>query len=118
MNVVIDIDGTIDAFPLTMLALCSSLMAAGHRVYIVTGIEADTVIPADLRNKKKYLNGLGFGPGTYTGLEVLPQPHDKNKAKWIKENNVSLLIDNDVANAKEAKSECAVLLLWNNKVKD
>ena len=76
MNVAFDIDGTIDSFPQVMLGLVTALTAAGHHVYIITGIEQDKVTPTDVRNKKAFLIGLGFGPGTYKELIVLPQPHD------------------------------------------
>ena len=117
MNVAFDIDGTIDSFPQVMLGLVTALTAAGHHVYIITGIEQDKVTPTDVRNKKAFLIGLGFGPGTYKELIVLPQPHDTNKADQIKKLDIELLIDNSVANAKAAKTLCAVLILWNSKVK-
>lgn len=118
MNVAFDIDGTIDSFPQVMLALCSALTAAGHEVYIITGVEADTVPASVVKGKKMFLTGLGFGPGTYKQLIVVPQPHDKNKADEIARLKVELLIDNSVANAKAAKALCAVLILWNSKVKE
>jgi hypothetical protein len=117
MNVAFDIDGTLDAFPSVMLALCSALIAAGNHVYIITGVEADKVTPADVAAKTSYLTGLGFGKGTYTQLIVIPEPHDENKAKECKDNDIELLIDNSVPNVKAAKGVCACLLLWNNKKK-
>ncbi len=92
-------------------------MAAGHHVYVITGVEEDTVTKADITAKQEYLVGLGFGKGTYTELIVMPLPHDTNKAKEIKDNNIELLIDNAVDNVKAAKGLCACLLLWNNKKK-
>jgi hypothetical protein len=118
MNVAFDIDGTLDAFPVVFESLCAALMAAGHHVYIITGVEEDTVTKTDIANKTAYLTGLGFGKGTYTTLIVMPKPHDVNKAKEVAENDIELLLDNSVANVKACKGLCACLLLWNNKKKD
>src|ERR1035441_2707483 len=104
MNIAVDIDGVLDAFPAVMLMLCSALVASGNHVYIITGVEEDTVTKADVTNKTSYLTGLGFGKGTYTSLIVIPKPHDDNKAKEIADNDIALLIDNNKDNVKAAKS--------------
>jgi len=114
-NVAFDIDGVLDAFPAEMLMLCSSLTAGGNRVFIITGIEGDEVEDTDVTNKTAYLTGLGFGKGSYFELIVLPQPHDKNKAKAIKKNNIAMLFDNNKDNVKAAKTSCPCFLLWNTK---
>lgn len=115
INIAFDVDGVLDAFPAVMLMLCGALMASGNHVYIITGVEEDTVTKDDITNKTLYLTGLGFGKGTYTELIVMPQPHAENKAKEIKDNNIALLIDNNKDNVKAAKTLCPCLLLWNTK---
>lgn len=115
MNFAFDIDGVLDAFPAEMLALCSSLTAGGNHVFIITGVEADEVTPEDSTNKTAYLTGLGFGKGSYFKLIIMPQPHDKNKAKAIKDNKISMLFDNNKDNVKAAKTSCPCFLLWNTK---
>ena len=116
-NVAFDIDGVLDAFPAEMLMLCSSLTAGGNRVFIITGIEGDEVEDTDVTNKTAYLTGLGFGKSSYFKLIVMPQPHDKNKAKAIKDNKISMLFDNNQNNVKEAKGLCPCWLLWNTREK-
>jgi hypothetical protein len=117
MIVGFDIDGTIDSFPQVFLGLCTSLVSAGHQVWIITGASGDKVTPAEVAGKESLLVGLGFGKGSYSKLFVLPKPHDKNKAKLLAKEKVDLLIDNNVANAKAAKEVCPVLILWQSKVK-
>src|SRR5208282_2186189 len=115
MNFGFDIDGVLDAFPAEMLALCSALQAGGNHVYIITGVEEDEVLPADVTNKEAYLTGLGFGKGSYFKLIVIPSPHDTNKAKAIKDNKIAMLFDNNKDNLKAAKGLCPCWLLWQTK---
>ena len=117
MNVAFDVDVLLDAAPAIMQSFCSALVAAGHHVYVITGVEADTVTPTDIVNKTRYLTGLGFGKGTFTQVIVVPDPHPENKAKAIEDNKIEVLFDNNIANIKASKTLCACFLLWNNKVK-
>ena len=112
IQIALDVDGTIDAFPVIFQSLMSAFMAAGHHVFVITGVDATKVTKTDIANKTAYLTGLGCGKGTYTTLIVLPQPHDTNKAKVIKEEKIELLFDNSKANCKAAKDYCLCLLSW------
>lgn len=113
MNVAVDIDGTVDSFPRLFQSLISALMAAGHHVYIITGVSETEVSDDDVAAKKGYLTALGITD--YTLLVVVPRPHAKHKAAALDEHHIELLIDNKKANAKAAVDQCAVLLLWNSK---
>lgn len=114
MNVGFDIDGTIDAFPRVFQSLISALATAGHHVFIITGVDADTVTQADIEAKRLYLVSMGIV--TYTSLIVCPTPHAENKARVIQEQDIELFIDNDKGNVKAAaKSGAVSLLLWNAK---
>ena len=113
MNVAVDIDGTVDAFPQDFNSLCAALRAAGHHVYVITGIESDTVTQQDVVDTQGYLTSIGIT--AYDTLWVTPTPHDEHKAKLIQDNDVAMLFDNDKDNCKAASSYCAALLLWNNK---
>lgn len=115
MNFACDIDGVLDAFPTEMLALCSSLQAGANHVYIITGVEEDAVTKEDVASKEAYLIGLGFGKGSYFKLIVLPKPHDVNKAKAIKDNDIAMLFDNSKENLRAAKGLCPCWLLWQTK---
>jgi hypothetical protein len=113
VNVAVDVDGTIDAAPVETQSMCAALKAAGHTVYVITGIEEDFVTQQDVTDKQGYLKSLGFT--AYDSIYVCPQPHDTNKAQLIKDLDVSMLFDNDKDNCKAAASECFCWLLWNNK---
>lgn len=114
MNVAVDIDGTVDAFPRVFQSLISALASAGHRVYIVTGIEADTVTQADVDAKTAYLASMGIT--MQFAVIVCPTPHAENKADVIAQNDIVLLIDNSKANIKAAVAEgvCS-FMVWNAK---
>ena len=88
-------------------------------MYIITGIDESTVKKADLVNKAGYPHGDVLHPiaEQYFKLIVVPQPHPENKLQAIKDNGITALFDNNVENAKAAKSECAVFILWNVKQK-
>ena len=113
MNFAIDVDGTIDAFPDMFQSLCAALRAAGHDVYVITGIEQDAVTQQDVSDKQSYLTSIGFT--AYDTIWVCPQPHDEHKAKLIADNDVKALFDNDKDNCKAASGTTACLLLWNNR---
>ena len=114
MLVAFDIDGTIDADPPVFLSLMQALRAAGSTVVITTGIAGPTVVPQDITDKATYLQALGFGQA-YDQLVVLPEPHDENKAAWLKANNADLLVDNDKENAKAAAGVCQILVPWQTR---
>ena len=115
-NWAVDIDGVVDAFPRVLGALVSALSAAGHHVYIMTGIDEDTVSDADVEAKRGYLSSLGVGPDTYHELVVLPQPHPANKAEALKANGCGVLVDNNRENIRAAVSEGVVgFYLYNTR---
>ena len=115
MNVAFDVDGTIDSFVRPMQSTMSAYTAAGHRVYVITGIEAEAVLPSDVAAKQQYLSAMGIGTDCYFQLIVCPKPHPDNKAKAIQDNDIEMLFDNDKKNVKAAAPYCAALLLWNSK---
>ena len=121
MNIGLDIDGTIDAFPILFQHLIAGWTAAADHVYIITGVSAPEVTDDDHANKVAYLTSLGIPPSSYYTLVVVPtksgENHAQAKADYIKQNRIDLLIDNNVDNCKAAKSVCAVLCLWNVKEK-
>lgn len=121
MNIGIDIDGTIDAFPVTFQHLIAGFKAAADHVYIITGIGADEPTDADYAAKAQYLTAMGIPPSAYYQLVIVgtspDMTHAQAKAKYIQDNNIGLLIDNNVENIKAAKPFCMALCVWNVKEK-
>lgn len=115
MNVALDLDGTADSFPRVFQSLSSALVNAGHHVYILTGADGTAVTETDVETKKGYLNSLGFGPGTYTSLVVVPHPHPTNKAEQVQSLGIDLIIDNKQKTMKKAAATAACLLLVNSQ---
>lgn len=114
MNIAIDVDGTIDAFPRVFQSLISALASAGHRVYVITGVEGTSVTQADVDTKTAYLASMGIT--MQYAVIVCPKPHAPNKVDIIQENDIDLFIDNNKDNIKAAVADgCASLLLWNGK---
>jgi hypothetical protein len=99
-----------------MQALMTALMAAGHKVAVVTGVPGDKVVPQDTIDKAAYLQSLGCAE-CYDQLVVLAEPHDENKAEWLKANHADLLVDNNKSNAKAAMGTCCVLVPWASRKK-
>lgn len=114
MNVAIDIDGTIDQDPEFFSSLAAALQAAGHHVYVITGIEQDEVTPEDVTAKAGYLNAMGFT--AYDYVYVCPKPHDEWKAQLVQDLCIDALIDNNKDNARACAPYCTVLLDWNAKI--
>ena len=110
--VAIDIDGSADSDPPVFQSLMAALMAAGHQVVILTGCSSPTPTKQDKEKKAAYLQSIGLGK-CYNQLVVFGDPPHKAKAKWCKKNNVDLLIDNSVQNAKLASKYCLVFVPWN-----
>lgn len=117
MNVALDLDGTIDSFPREFQSLMAALTAAGHHVYVITGVDEDAVGKADVAAKQQYLTSLGISSDCYFKLIVCPRPHDTNKAAEIQANDIEMLFDNSKSNVKATVPFCASLLLWNAKEK-
>lgn len=118
---IFDIDGTIAAAPAQTQEIASALIAAGHRVGVLTGSSSDPVTQADWDNKANYLNSLGFGQ-SYHDLTVIsnqvPGGLAQAKADWLSANGVDIYVDNSQANA-EAAVEAGidfVVVPWASKV--
>lgn len=114
MKVGFDIDGTVDENPPVYQSLMSALKAAGHQVIILTGCSAKHPTQQDVNEKTGYLKQIGLGCA-YDRIVVFGDPPHKAKAKWIRDNNVDLLVDNSVKNAQLAAKYTTVLLPWNDK---
>ena len=115
-NWAIDLDGVLDSFPREMGSLVAALTAAGRHVYIITGIDEDTVAAKDVEAKRDFLTSLGVGPDTYYQLIVIPQPHPENKAQALKDNDCGVLVDNNRENIRAATAEGVVgLYLYNTR---
>ena len=113
MRVGFDIDGTIDADPANFQSLMSALRAAGHVVIVMTGCSSPQPTQQDLQDKIGYLNSLGLGH-CWDQIVVFPAPPHKAKGKFCRDNNISILFDNSVPNAKHAAKYSTVLVPWNN----
>ena len=115
-NWAVDVDGVLDAFPREMGSLVAALTAAGRHVYIITGIDEDTVTAKDTEAKRDFLTSLGVGPDTYFQLIVIPQPHPELKAQALKDNDCGVLVDNNRENIRAATAEGVVgLYLYNTR---
>ena len=113
MKVACDLDNTIDAAPQQMQSLMSALMAAGHRVTVVTGTQSDQATQQDFDDKANYLNSLGCGQ-SFDDLVVLAAPPGdlaNAKAEFLSANGYHVLIDNDKGNAKAATKAGVPLVL-------
>lgn len=117
INVGIDLDGTIDAYPAIFKQLITQAIANGDQVYIITGIHGNTIQQADVDAKTAYLTLLGITQ--YTKLVLTPNPIPDNKVKAIQENNIAVMYDNNLANIKAItkNTNCIALLLYNTKIK-
>ena len=114
MLVGIDIDGTVDAYPDEFRALMQAIRSSGNDVVILTGCSKEKVTPEDITAKKEYLANLGCAE-CYDSLVVFAHPPEKEKAKWIEENDVDILIDNDRKNCQLASKSCLCLLPWQTR---
>ena len=116
----IDLDNTIGSFPQAFQTVCSAMVQAGHSVYVVSGADTDQeseIDAATVQGKKDMLTSLGFGPGTYSQLIIVPRPHPTNKAAKIAELGVHMYVDNKAKTTKKASQHAASLLLVNSKEK-
>jgi len=114
MHVAFDIDGTLDTNKVDMASLLSALHSAGHRISIVTGSSSPIPGKQDVADKMDYLRSLGMDDYWDT-LVVIGDPPHAAKAEWCKKNNVDMLFDNSVQNAKLASKYTLVMLPWNSK---
>ena len=120
-HIAIDVDGTIGATPYQMQEIASALMAAGHRVTVLTGYGDGQVTQAIFDEKANYLNSLGFGQ-SYNDMTVIANGPGVDlaakKADYCVSEGVDILIDNSKANAKAAVAAGVPLVLvpWASRV--
>lgn len=115
-NFAFDLDGTADAFPLDFECLISALTAAGHNVYILTGVSSDEVPPGVKESKIAYLKSIGIGPELYRDLIVCAHPHAETKIAAMEDYNIGVIFENNKGNCKAAvKAGFVALLLYNSK---
>jgi hypothetical protein len=118
---IFDIDGTIGAAPTQSQEIASALIAAGHRVGVLTGTSNNPVTQEDWDNKANYLNSLGFGE-SYHDLTVISNQVlgglAQAKADFLSANGVDIYIDNSQSNAQAAVEAgvAFVLVPWASKV--
>ena len=118
---IFDIDGTIGAAPAQTQEIASALIAAGHRVGVLTGSSSYPVTQADWDNKANYLNALGMGE-SYHDLTVISNQIKGGlanaKAQWCASNGVDIYVDNSEANAQAAVDAGVDLVMvpWATKV--
>ena len=112
MLCLIDLDGTIDAYPVEMQATMQALRTSGHQVYVVTGVTGDAATPEFVEAKRTYLNTLGFG-SCYDRL-VIVAASDGNvadqKGAYARAVGADMAIDNNIDNVK-AYAEVGVALV-------
>lgn len=115
-HVVIDLDGTISAAPIECQALCSSLMATGHRVTVLTGA-GDTDANQQMWDKKaQYLSSLGMAE-SYSDMTVVTGNVPEQKLAYCRENSVDIAIDNSKENARAMTAYVPLVLVpWATRV--
>lgn len=115
MKVAVDVDGTVDADPAAFQSLCSSLVAAGHRVIMLTGT-SNPVTRVEKKRKEGYLRSLGFTKGAaFTKLKVVPNPPEGPKADYCRRKKIAILIDNNTKTARLAAYGTTVLVPWASR---
>ncbi|SRR5258708_28671070 len=118
MLVAADLDGTLDAFPREFQSLLSALRAAGHTVYVVTGVTADVATPEHVAAKQQLLASLGLGQ-CYERLVVVAAPDGvvaDRKAAYLTSVGADVLIDNNTHNAGAVAGQgILVLVPWNGR---
>ena len=118
MLIACDVDGTADAYPREMQSILQAFRAAGHTVYIVTGVTADAPGEQDAAEKAQYLASLGLGQ-CYDRLVVIAAPDGvvaDRKARYLASIGADLVLDNNVHNARAAAGQGILALVpWNSK---
>ena len=103
--VVFDIDGTIGAAPAQAQEMASAMIAAGHRVGVLTGSSSNPVTQDDWDNKANYLVSLGFGE-SYHDLTVISNKVSGGlaaaKAQYLSDAGADIFIDNNQENCEAA----------------
>jgi len=117
MLVAVDIDGAIDAYPRELQSLMSALMAAGHRVHILTATSGDEATEHGAQTKVNYLNNLGMGECWHRLVEVDSDDVPTAKVNYMTDAGADVFIDNDEANcAAAAKAGIPLVLMpWQSR---
>ena len=115
-HVVIDLDGTIGSAPIECQTLCSSLVATGHRVTVLTGAGDGEANQQMWDKKASYLSSLGMAE-SYTDMTVVTGNVLEQKLAYCQSNSVDIAIDNSKENAR-SMTGCVPLVLvpWASRV--
>ncbi len=119
-HLVMDLDGTISYAPSEMAALASAMMAAGHRVTVLTGTSNMPVTQKDFDEKTQYLCALGFSE-SYDDITIISNKIKGGlavaKSEWLRDMGVDVYVDNSTENAQEAVQYVpCVLVPWPTRV--
>ena len=117
--VLVDLDGTIDAYPFEMQATLSALRTNGHQVYVVTGVTGDAATPDVVEAKRAYLRTLGLS-ACYDRLVIVAAPDGNvaaRKAAFAVAVGADMAIDNNIDNARAYADAgvALVLLTWQTR---
>lgn len=107
---VVDLDGTISAYPTEMCDLMCALKSTGYTVVILSGSGDDPKSGNTFEDKCDLLKTLGVTQ-CWDTMVVVGGDIAALKAQWCKENNVSIMIDNNLANCKAALKSGVTLAL-------
>ena len=117
--VLVDLDGTIDAYPFELQSTMSALRTNGHQVYVITGVTGDAATPDVVEAKREYLRTLGLG-SCYDRLVIVAAPNGNvasRKAAFARATGADMAIDNNIDNVR-AYAEVGVtlvLLTWQTR---
>lgn len=102
-----DVDGTLGAHPVVLGALMRALVAAGHEAVVLTGT-------GTVEGRTRQLADLGLADA-YSRLVVMPGPSAAEvavqKGEWCRENVVALMVEDQIAYARECAAGGALALL-------
>ena len=115
----VDLDGTLDAYPFELQSTMQALRAAGHQVYVVTGVTADAPTQDVLDAKANYLASLGLSE-CYDRLVIIASSDGNvaaQKAAYAASVGADMAIDNNIDNARAyaAAGVTLVLLTWQTR---
>lgn len=120
-HIACDVDGTITTAPEQFEALLMALQAAGHKITILTGTDDDKATQKDFDEKAEFLCGLGC-VACWDQMVVFAASGKKlakAKALWMRDNHVSIFIDNDLDNAQRATPYVPLVLVpWTTRKND
>lgn len=119
MLCLLDLDGTLDAYPAELQAMMQALRAGGHQVHLVTGVTADEPTPELLDAKQAYANSLGLG-ACFDRLVLVSSPDgdvSAQKAHYAATVGADIAIDNNTDNvtAYAAVGVPLALLTWQTR---